>query len=165
MTEIGCGWAAKTWAGQRRERAMMPTTARHPTSPRGSRTNRRRVLAGAILPSTAVDCAATPPIRSHQQHSPTGTGHWLAPSWRHPLQPRRRTAQWPRLSNLVSIRIDNLDDLPNEVKIPRRRQPSAPNRHVKGNVRGHVERGSEREWEGAHLLGKEAGCPWRRRRR
>jgi hypothetical protein len=42
--------------------------------------------------------------------------------------------------------VDNLDDLPNEgdrmLKIPQRRRPSAPSRHVQRNVSGHNERGT-----------------------
>ncbi|KAF8171317.1 hypothetical protein BJ912DRAFT_995739, partial [Pholiota molesta] len=49
--------------GEIRSEAKMQT----PPSPRGSLTNGRRGLASAILPSTAVDCAATPPIRSRQR--------------------------------------------------------------------------------------------------
>ncbi|KAF8183708.1 hypothetical protein BJ912DRAFT_546245 [Pholiota molesta] len=79
---------------------------------------------------------------------------------RRPLQPRRRTAQRPRLSNIAAHSGDKLDDLPNEggraLEIPRRSRPSAPAGHVKGNVRGDGERGTEQEWEGANSLGKYA---------
>jgi hypothetical protein len=42
-----------------------------------------------------------------------------------------------------------VDDLPNKVKIPRRRRSSSPRRHVKENVRGHVEPRKETGTEGA----------------
>jgi hypothetical protein len=112
------GVGGRRWRWRWRVRSEDERTAgQTPPAPRASLAGGRRVLAGVALFSLAV-------VLHSDSAYPTSSAH-------------------------CSDEIDNLDDLPNEgelvLKIPRRHRPSAPGRLVRGNMRGHDERGKERE--------------------